>query len=99
MGKKVTYTATRQDADTPWYYQTPLAANNTAWNNRLQFIIDNADINSSATSTDTSLTSIVTFVNDADYDNFAILTQDTMNDVIAYCNANGITYNVVVEDI
>lgn len=99
MGKKVTYTSTRPDANTPWYYETPLATNNTAWNNRLQFMIDNPEINSSVSSTATTLTSVVTFTNDSDYNNFAVLTQETMGDVIAYCEDNGITYDVVVEDI
>lgn len=99
MGKKVTYTSTRADANTPWYYQTSLAASNADWNNRLQFMIDNPDISSSVSSTDTTLTSIVTFINDNDYNNFAVLTQSTMDDVIAYCDQNGITYTVVVEEI
>ena len=99
MGKKVIYTSTRADSNTPWYYETSLAENNQAWNDRIQFMIDNPEITSSVSSTDTTLTSVVTFVNESDYNNFAVLTQGTMNDVIAYCDDNGITYDVVVEDI
>lgn len=99
MGKKVTYTSTRASTSTPWYYQTESAMTNQSWNDRIQFMIDNPEIESSVTSTDTALTSIVTFANDNDYNNFVVLTQGVMNDVIAYCNANGITYEVVIEDI
>ncbi len=99
MGKKVTFTSTRANPETPWYYETAAASNNQSWNNRLQFMLDNNDIDSSVTSTDTTLTSVVTFTNENDYNDFSSLTQTVMNDVIAYCNQNNITYNVVIEDV
>ncbi len=99
MGKKVTFTSTRANPETPWYYETEDALTNQGWNDRLQFMIDNPEIESAVTSTDTTLTSIVTFVNDNDYNNFSVLTQNIMEGVKAYCDQNNITYNVVIEDI
>ena len=99
MGKRVTYTSTRADSNTQWYFETSAAANNQAWNDRLQFIISNPGVTSSVSKTDTTLTSIVTFPDETTYTEFANLTQSVMSDVIAYCNQHNITYNVVTEDV
>jgi hypothetical protein len=49
--------------------------------------------------TDTTLTSVITFTDDAVYEEFANLTQVIIPEVMEYCTQHNITYDITVEDI
>lgn len=99
MGKRITYVATRANPATNWYHQTAESTTNASWNQRLFFMVQNQEVSTEVTETETTLTSVVTFTDDSKFAEFTELTEEIQSDLIAYCNANGITYSVVTEDI
>lgn len=99
MAKRVTLTSTKTDPNTPWYFQTVDAENNPAWQQREQFFNDHPGITYTPTVTPTSLTVVIEIEDEAVYDEFIQITENIAPGVLAYCDANGISYNVVTEDI
>ena len=99
MGKRVTLTSTKTAINTPWYWQTEDAANNPAWQQREQFMHDHPEITYLPSATGTTLTVVIEIADESVYEEFIAITENIAPGVLAYCNANGITYNVVTEDI
>jgi predicted RNase H-related nuclease YkuK (DUF458 family) len=99
MAKRITYVATRADPATNWYHQTAESSSNSSWNQRLYYMAENHAISTNVTETATTLTSVVTCADESTYNEFTGLTQEIVSTMSAYCAANGITYEITVEDV
>jgi hypothetical protein len=95
--KRVTFTYTRQTAETPWYWQVVPATldpvDNFIDSKVSQLVTDSYSINNQ---------NIVTFTfnDEQTYQEFiAMINADVKTDYVQYCNDNNITIDVVVEDI
>ena len=96
--KKVTFTFTRQTAETPWYWQ--IAPSNT-----LDAVQDFVEVNNSGVETHAYVIEndcIVTFTfnNEQLIEEFLTVIDDEIKtDYLQYCEDNNITFTVVTEDI
>ncbi len=99
MAKRITLTSTKTNPYTPWYWQTTDAANNQAWQQREQFMVDHPEITNMAYATDTTMVVEIQIPDDSVYEEFVTITENIAPGVMAYCDANGITYSVVTEDV
>lgn len=99
MGKKITVTSTRTDPNTKWYWQSDDAANNPAWQQREQFLEQHPNIFFHPTMTENTLTVVIEIHDEEVYNQFIASSESVTPGVLAYCDANGISYNAVTEDI
>jgi hypothetical protein len=101
MTKKVTFTYTREDLDTPWYWQVLSASGTSSADNN--FIVQNSDkINQNAIVAAQGYKNIVTltFADDQIHDEWRALVQTNVaSGYIEYCNENNITIEHAIEDI
>jgi hypothetical protein len=101
MAKKVTITYTREDLDTPWYWQVLSASGTPSADNN--FIAQNSDtINQNAIIAAQGYKNIVvlTFTDDQIYDEWTALIQtNVVPGYTQYCNENNITFEHAIEDI
>jgi hypothetical protein len=96
--KRVTITYTRQNDETPWYWQV---APSTAFSPMDAFLNDNADrMEETGHTIGNQNTVILTFNDEEIYEQFKTLIVDDMkNDYVQYCQDNNITIGVVTEDV
>lgn len=101
MAKKVTITYTREDLDTPWYWQVLTEAGSPSTDKN--FITENSDkIEQNGYFAAQGYKNIVvtTFSDDQTYQEFAaIVGSDVAPGYKEYCENNNITIEHVVEDI
>lgn len=98
--KKVTITYTRQNLDTPWYWQI---SSDSVLNPMYTFIEENhSDIETYAYVVPAGNKNIVTFTfsNEQVYQDFrTVLEGNIATGYVQYCQDNNITIETVVEDI
>lgn len=92
---RVTFTFTRQTAETPWFWEIHNSAlsplqNFAAANNLVETIIIDGN----------QQISTWVFDNEQLYEDFGtLINNDIESDYVQYCNNNDITINVVTEDV
>jgi hypothetical protein len=99
MAKRITLTSSKTNPFTPWYWQTTDAANNEAWQQREQFMVEHPEITYTPFATDTTMVVEIEIADETVYQEFVAITENIAPGVLAYCDANGITYSVVTEDV
>jgi hypothetical protein len=101
MAKKVTITYTREDLDTPWFWQVLSESGSSSGDKN--FITENSDkIEQNGYFAAQGYKNIVTltFADDQIYDEWAALVQTNVAPgYTQYCNENNITIEHVIEDI
>lgn len=98
MAKRITYTITRDDPNTPWYHETEEKGD--SWQTRINFMYNHSDvITTYFTETDTTFTSVVEISDDTVYEEFVSLTSDVVPKISQYVDENPITYTITTEDI
>ena len=98
--KKVTFTYTRENLNTPWYWQVPAGLGSTAFKD---YLTQNSDkIQQFGSIEEDGFKNIVnlTFSDDQSYQDFAaMINSDITPGYAEYCESNNITVEVVTEDI
>ena len=96
--KRVTITYTRQNEETPWYWQI---APSSAFSSMDTFLNENADRMEESGHTIGNQNVVILTFNDAQiYEEFqTLIVNDMKNDYLQYCQDNNITINVVTEDV
>jgi len=101
MAKKVTITYTREDLDTPWYWQVLSASGTSSADNN--FIAQNSDkIKQNAIVAAQGYKNIVTltFTDQQIHDEWTALVQaNVAPGYVQYCENNNITIEIASEDI
>jgi len=100
MAKKVTITYTREDLDTPWYWQLPSGFGTPAFNDYLTQNSDKISHLGYLAAQGYKNIVVTTFSDDQTYQEFAaIVGSDIAPGYKEYCETNNITIEHVVEDI
>ena len=101
MAKKVTITYTREDLDTPWFWQVLSASGTSSGDNN--FIAQNSDTitqNGIVAAQGYKNIIVLTFTDDQIYDEWKALVQTNVAPgYVQYCENNNITIEFVTEDI
>ena len=101
MAKKVTITYTREDLDTPWFWQVLSESGSSSGDKN--FITENSDkIEQNGYFAAQGYKNIVTltFADDQSYDDCkAMIATDIAPEYLEYCENNNITIENVTEDI
>jgi hypothetical protein len=98
--KKVTFTYTRENLETPWYWQTPAGQQASGMS---QFMQENQDkIQQVGFIDGQGLKNIIviTFSDEQIYQDFTAMIQSNVtSDYAQYCETNNITIENLVEDV
>jgi hypothetical protein len=100
MSKKVTITYTRENLNTPWFWQALSESRSTA---DRDFIVEHSDrIQQAAHVAGQGLKNIITFTfsDDEIHQEWVTMVQSNVSSTVTeYCESNNITIDVVTEDI
>jgi hypothetical protein len=98
--KRVTITYTRENLNTPWYWETPTASGAFSFEEYQQQNRDKIEQFAYTTAQGYKFITILTFTDDQSYDDCkAMIATDIAPEYLEYCENNNITIENVTEDI